>query len=270
MKKFNMEEFLNFIVLLGFSTFMYYLITTGKLSNFISPKMVKYIIFSFVVLTILTFYQGNKIFSPPNSRPISIGHWILMLTLIIGFTAAEKGVSLSITTNKGVNLPNYVKSDKLKVPSSYNSEDKNLKDKEIKEGYMEGNTLVEKDNTIVIDEQNFYKAVTEIGTNLDKYTGKKVTINGFVFKKEDLKEDEFVIARMSMACCAADAQVIGLMAKWDRTLELKKDSWVKVEGIIEEVEYKETGTNTNLTLPVIKVTNIENLTTPDNIYVYPE
>jgi putative membrane protein len=269
MKKFNMEEFLTFIVLLGFSSFMYYLLTTGKINNFISPKMVKYIVFSLAVLTIITFYQGNKIFSPKSNRPISKGHWLLILTLIIGFTAAEKGLNLSIITNKGVNLPNYVKDDKLKAPNSDSSQDKNPKDKETIEQGKE-NALVEKQGTILIEEKNFYEAVNELGRNLDKYKGKNVTISGFVFKKEGLKKDEFVIARMSMDCCAADSQVIGMMAKWNRTLDLKKDSWVKVEGIVEEVEYKEPGTNTNLILPVIRVNSIEKIATPDNIYIYPE
>jgi putative membrane protein len=264
-----MEEFLTFIVLLGFSTFTFYLLATGKVNSFISPKMVKYIIFSLGVFIVLTLYQGNKIFSPKTNRPVSKSHMILVLTLFIGFTAAEGGLNLSIITNKGVNLPNYVKNDKLKVPSSNNSKDEIVKDDfDIEE--HQNNASIEKDGVVVIEDANFYKAVNELGTNLNKYKGKRININGFVLRKKEFKEDEFVIARMSMDCCAADAQVIGIMAKLDRAFEFKKDAWVSVEGIIEEVEYRDTVTNTDLILPIIKVSKIENIKTPENIYVYPE
>ncbi|MEG0773486.1 TIGR03943 family protein [Clostridium sp.] len=269
MRKFNVEEFLTFIVLLGFSTFTFYLLATGKVNSFISPKMVKYIIFSLVVFIVLTLYQGNKIFSPKTNRPVSKSHMILILTLFIGFTAAEGGLNLSIITNKGVNLPNYVKNDKLKVPSSNNSKDEVIKDDASIKEHQYG-ASIEKDGVVVIGDENFYKAVNELGTNLNKYKGKKIAISGFVLRKKEFKEDEFVIARMSMDCCAADAQVIGIMAKLDRAFEFKKDAWVSVEGIIEEIEYRDTVTNTDLILPIIKVSKIENIKTPENIYVYPE
>lgn len=263
MKKFNFEEFLIFIVLLGFSTLFYFLLFTGKINSFISPKMIKYIIFALVVFTILTFYQGNKIFIPKTVKPINKSFTILLLTIFIGFAAAEKGVNLSISNNKSVNLPSYVKSDKI----SSSPLEKNNKPTEDK---LKETLFLTDGNNIVIEDNNFYKAVNDIGMNIEKYRGKKVILSGFVFKREDFKPDQFVVGRMSMACCAADAQVMGLMSKWAETPNLEKDTWVKVEGIIGSTEQKNVESEGTLILPLVEIVNIEKIETPENIYVYPQ
>lgn len=264
MKKFNIEEFFTFIVLLGFSTLFYYLIFTGKIKTFISPKMISYMMFALIMFTILTFYQGNKVFSPKNHKSISSSYILLLLTLIIGFASAEKGINLAISENKTINLPSYAKRDKLKIPSS------NSKDEKVSENRLKENLSLTKGNTIAIDDSNFYKAVNDIGTNLEKYRSKKVIITGFVFKREDFKEDEFVVGRMSMACCAADAQVMGLMAKWAEAKNLEKDIWVNIEGVIQSTQYSASENNETFTLPLIEVTKVEKIQTPENIYVYPD
>lgn len=153
MKKFNIEEFFTFIVLLGFSTLFYYLIFTGKIKTFISPKMISYMMFALIMFTILTFYQGNKVFSPKNHKPISSSYILLLLALIIGFASAEKGINLAISENKTINLPSYAKRDKLKIPSS------NSKDEKVSENRLKENLSLTKGNTIAIDDSNFSKFV---------------------------------------------------------------------------------------------------------------
>jgi len=258
MKKFNLEEFINFIVLLGFATLFWYLLTTGKINNFIHPKMIKYMIFSFVLFTILAIYQGNKIFTPKYKKPISKSYFLLGTTLIIGFLVAEKGM----------NLGTYIKSDKIKLPSAKENEE-SIKKESRNNTEESKNSFINGQDTITINENNFYNAVNEIGGNLNKYTGKKITISGFVFKKEEFKENEFVTARMLMACCAADSQVIGIMGRYDKAMNLEKDSWIQVEGIIEAMEYKDESSSNSVVLPMINVVKVENVTPPSNIYVYP-
>lgn len=268
MKKFNLEEFINFIVLLGFATLFWYLLTTGKINNFIHPKMIKYMIFSFVLFTILAIYQGNKIFIPKYKKPISKSYFLLVTTLIIGFLAAEKGLTLDIATNKGVNLGTYIKSDKIKPPSAKNNEE-SIKGESRNNIEESENNFINDQDTITINENNFYNAVNEMGGNSNKYIGKKIIISGFVFRKEGFKENEFVTARMLMACCAADSQVIGIMGRYDKAMNLEKDSWIQVEGIIETTEYKDESSNNSVVLPIINVVKVENITPPSNIYVYP-
>lgn len=256
MRKFNLEEFIEFIVFLGFATFLCYLLYTGKIYNFISPKMKGYMIFSFIFFTILALYKGNNIFSPQKNKFTGRSYIILIITLVIGFVAAKDGLDIGIASNKGVNLSAFNDIDKIKAPI------KNEKD----------NSSLEEDNksnTIIINEKNFYSSINEIGLNIDNYVGRKIKISGFVVLKEDYKKGEFVVARMLMACCAADAQVIGLMSIIDTEDLPKKDSWVEVEGVMDLSQERGVSTNNTFKIPVIKVERLTKIKKPESIYVYP-
>jgi len=262
MRKFNFEEFIEFIVLLGYAVFFCYLLVTGKIYNFISPKMKGYMIFSFVIFTLLALYKGNNIFVPQKNRFVSRSYFILIITLVIGFIAAKEGLNTGISANKGLNLSTFSNSDKIKTPSKSESiKDKNKNDISIESG--------NDTNIIIINEKNFYNSINELGMNVEKYKGEKVKISGFVFIKEGFEKDEFVVARMLMACCAADAQVIGIMSKLDTGIALEKDSWIEVEGIIEVKENKDSATNISFKIPVIKVEKVNKIKKPESIYVYP-
>jgi len=255
MRKFNLEGFLEFIVFLGFATFLCYLLYTGKIYNFISPRMKGYMIFSFVFFTILALYKGNNIFVPQKNKFTGRSYIILIITLVIGFIAAKDGLDISIAENKGLNLSTYSDNDKFKEPNKNEKYSSSIEDNESK--------------TIIINEKNFYNSINEIGLNVEKYAGKKVKISGFVFLKEDYKKGEFVVARMLMACCAADAQVVGLMSKIDTEELLEKESWIEVEGVIEVLEDMKSSTNSSIKIPVIKVERLTKIKKPENIYVYP-
>lgn len=43
MRKFNIEEFVKFIIFIAFNALLCYLMKTGKINNFINPKMFIYI-----------------------------------------------------------------------------------------------------------------------------------------------------------------------------------------------------------------------------------
>jgi putative membrane protein len=49
--------------------------------------------------------------------------------------------------------------------------------------------------------------------------------------------DEFVPARLGMACCVADLVPYGMLCKYDKADELQVDAWVTVEGVIEKGVY---------------------------------
>jgi putative membrane protein len=258
-KRFNINEFIWFTILLGFTTFFYYLLTTGKISMFISPKMLKYMIFSFLGFGVLSLYQCTKIFTVPSRKPINKSYMVLIITLIIGFVAAQKGLNLNIADTRSVNMAN---SNTIKVPSSIIKMPIEEAEEKEKEAFDEG--------TIEFDDQNYFEILGKIGDDTEKYKGRKVIVSGFVYKDEDFKTDEFVVARLMMSCCAADSQVVGLMSKWPNAETLEKEVWVKIEGTIDSTRYKEKDSDIEMELPIIIVNKVEEIQKPDNIYVYPK
>lgn len=96
-----------------------------------------------------------------------------------------------------------------------------------------------KNKKITVSNDDFGLWISEIFANMEKYKGYQITMTGFVFKDPELfKENEFVPARLMMSCCAADLAPAGLLCKYDKTSELKADSWVTVQGTLHIGKYK--------------------------------
>ncbi|MDD3364865.1 MAG: TIGR03943 family protein, partial [Syntrophomonas sp.] len=69
--------------------------------------------------------------------------------------------------------------------------------------------------------------------------------------------------RFMMTCCTDDMQPIGLLCQYPRANELKKDSWVKVPGTIEETEFE------GQKVPLFQADDVVGAEKPKNDYVYP-
>lgn len=62
MKRFNMRQFIWFVILMSFSIYIIYILASGQIYILINPKLIKYTILSLIILLILTIYQSKKIF----------------------------------------------------------------------------------------------------------------------------------------------------------------------------------------------------------------
>lgn len=64
-------------------------------------------------------------------------------------------------------------------------------------------------------------------------------MTGQVYKNTPVMADnEFVPARLVMACCVADLSPCGLFCTYGNVSELESDSWVTVTGILYGEQYK--------------------------------
>lgn len=251
LKKFNINEALWFIILLGFASYFFYLFMSGNIEIFIHPRMKKYAIFAFLVFCVLAYFQINKLFSySEEGQTIRKGYLIFLIPILLGFIVNPKGLDPSIANKKGL---------KLVGPSGQNIS--------IFKNNESDNNKSSEDDVIEVNEKNYLKIVEDMENNINKYKGKKIVISGFVFKEDSFSEDEFVVARMLVSCCAADSEFIGLMCKWDGSKELQDDKWVKIQGIIDVTNYKDK--ENDRIIPAIRVNSIEKIDKPKNEYVYP-
>ncbi|MFR4561899.1 MAG: hypothetical protein ACLT5P_12260 [Flavonifractor plautii] len=78
-----------------------------------------------------------------------------------------------------------------------------------------------------------------IYTDIEQLEGFQVTMTGQVYKNTPVMADnEFVPARLVMACCVADLSPCGLFCTYGNVSELESDSWVTVTGILYGEQYK--------------------------------
>lgn len=78
-----------------------------------------------------------------------------------------------------------------------------------------------------------------------------------------------MVARLIMVCCAADAQVVGLLSNYEKTAELEKDQWVRVEGKITYIDNADKKYGEDPKVPMINVSKVEKIEQPSNPYIYP-
>ena len=65
------------------------------------------------------------------------------------------------------------------------------------------------------------------------FMGKRVFTEGIVYRDEKVPAGHFILFRFVIACCAADAQPVGIIVHAGDLEKLKNDMWVNVKGRFE-------------------------------------
>lgn len=248
MKRFNINELVWFIILASFAYYIYELFNTGKIEIYMHPRMFRYIFFSFVIFILLAIFQIRKIFTYSKSRKIKLGYIIFIVPLFLALAVNPNSLGTQIVSNKGFSIINYEKNS-LQPSINANS--------------------YSKDNYYDAEGEEFKKILINTYENLDEMLGKEVELSGFVYREPDSNENRFVISRLALSCCAADAQIAGLLCEWDESSKLKDNEWIKVTGMINSTTYHNENTNKEEIMPLIEVTKTESIEAPKNQYIYP-
>lgn len=255
MFKINLKEVKWFIILVGFTYYIYYLISTKKLYLFIHPRMTIYMYFSLIIFSILSLLQIKKIFKVKGGHA-KAASTIFLLPLVLVYIVNPQGLDAEIASQKGYSTNSY---GVASSPSTTAAPTTSKSD--------ESSTSALQGNLIKPNEQNYSDVVNEIMYNANKYKGKNITLGGFVYKDGTLPKDTFVVGRMLIICCAADAELTGLAVKMDNST-LQNDQWVEVTGTIDVMPNFDKDDTDNKIIPVIKVTNVKPMAKPSNPYIY--
>jgi uncharacterized repeat protein (TIGR03943 family) len=108
------------------------------------------------------------------------------------------------------------------------------------------------------------ETMTTLEMFMDKFIGKKVEISGFVYREDKMKANQFVVARLAMQCCSADASPFGLLIESAQAESHALDSWVKITGTLGTTIYNDSD------LMKIAAASIEKINASKTPYVYPD
>ncbi|TBL70827.1 TIGR03943 family putative permease subunit [Paenibacillus thalictri] len=120
-----------------------------------------------------------------------------------------------------------------------------------------------KHDQISITESGFMELLTSVDLYMDRFVGKKMEISGFVYREEGMKPEQFVVSRLAMQCCSADAAPYGVLVESSLAKNFPKDTWVKLSGTIDKTTYND---NEIMKIDAVKIEKIKASKTP---YVYP-
>jgi putative membrane protein len=62
--------------------------------------------------------------------------------------------------------------------------------------------------------------------------GQPIEMVGFVWRRPEMAEDQFVVSRFIVSCCTADSLAIGMTVVAPNAAALETDSWVRVSGAV--------------------------------------
>lgn len=308
MKRFNKAQWIGFLALAGLTLYLFYLLSGGKIISFIHPERISLMWGTLFGLAAMTMYQSTKIFTIPSRKQNINSFLPLLFILFCGVSSAaaketdrlpdgkaqsiagvvssrEKAVAgreteqakfQTAANESGVNQ-NSTSSDSLQAALSEavqtSSLDNSESDADSGRTQLGSDSMQQdkddrqkSDSEIILNNENYTKIIMDIEQHPDQYSGKKVTVEGFVYRDKRFTAKQFVAARLFMVCCAADAQLIGFMCEGEQSSSLKDKQWIKVKGVLEVQNLDMNGQISSI--PVIKMSSVSKLPTPENQYVY--
>ncbi|GCL73080.1 TIGR03943 family putative permease subunit [Paenibacillus naphthalenovorans] len=224
----------------------------------------------------------------------AIIYGLFAFPLLIGFLLPDTTLGSSLAAKKGMNLSSSssVKKDGLALDSASGAESSEADSGETKtedpgpgdSGTVSGTAASEnemfpsdkfteqyanyakklyQEELIQVREEFFIETLTSVDLYLDRFIGKKLEMTGFVYRQEEMKNNQFVVGRFSIQCCSADAAPFGVLAEYDRAAALADDSWVTVTGTIGKTTFND------IEIMVLKVEKVAKAEPSKNPYVYP-
>ena len=242
----------NYCILLFLIAIIAVIIVTGNIGNFINEKM---FIYTYISLGLLVIFFVREIFSDEHgSNRIKILNLICFVFLIFGIIAYNGNLSQEylnfIKNNRDGRTTKMVVNSKPSVVDNKQQEIENAKKEEV-----------------VINDENYISTLNDMYEHIDNYVGRKIKVQGQIFKSENMKDNEIAIGKYYMYCCAVDMSLTGFMINKDDNFKLVENSWYDIEAVISSHKY-EMGPGQIIDEPILKIINYKKIDKPANTLVY--
>lgn len=126
------------------------------------------------------------------------------------------------------------------------------------------NDKISKKDITEIQTENYTNILKAIHDDPDSYIGMKINITGYIYRVIDFNDKQFVIARdMYINESKTQSVVVGFLCEYDKIKNFKDGTWINITGTIEMGKYH------NEQIPLIKVTDLQESSEPENSFVMP-
>jgi putative membrane protein len=275
-------------ILAGFAIYILYLVRSNNILFYIAPRMIIYVKLTCIGFYAIAIYQvflafnsffGKKLDCdcdhPPSRSRLrnTAAYSLFILPLALGFLLPDSAMGSALAAKRGVNLSssqtntlNFSVNKPAADPSQAEADPKLqalFKADKYDEGFAQLGMKLYKKDLIEVKEEGFIEILTSLDLFMNNFIGKKIEISGFVYREDDMKANQFVVARFSISCCTADGSPFGMMVQSTQAQRFAKDTWVKITGTLNKTTYNG---NEIMTLIADKVEKTKASRTQ---YVYP-
>ena len=108
-----------------------------------------------------------------------------------------------------------------------------------------------------ITPENYTNILKAVHNDLDTYIGQKISFSGYVYRVNNLKENEFILAR-DMDVGNHQTVVVGFLSSYERASELENYTWINISAEIIKGYFNDTQ------MPVLKILSVEKINKPSN------
>lgn len=264
MKKLNFDIIAKALILLAFSLFYLKIIFTDEIMLYVHPRIIPFAIFGLLAMFIIALFLLTNSFNYKKKK-FKIKNYIVFLAPLILVFFMETINANSAIKNNTTDINENFNNETTTINNTINSTSElynNLTETSTQETTNKKALDIE-NNVIKINQRNFVFSLNEIIENADKYYGKEIEVTGFVYRDNNIKENEFVIGRFMMVCCAADMQIVGIRCDSNNLEPYENDTWIKVKGKLKKDTFE------GKIDPIIVAEHIEKDLNPNTSYVYP-
>lgn len=123
---------------------------------------------------------------------------------------------------------------------------------------------IEQDEIKEINADEYTNILQAVHDDLESYVGLKIKFSGYVYRVLDFEENQFVLGRdMIINSENNQSVVVGFLCESKEIKRFENDEWIEIVGEITKGKYH------NSEIPIIRVTEINKIDMPENIFVLP-
>ena len=252
----NLKKQFKRLIILSYAIIMFFVVFSGLISKFVHPRMIPYIITCGIIL--LVFFVTDIFNKKEVNNKFVKSDIIYVLPIILILFINNGNLSANVISNKGINVgkSSAEKSDLDKaLEIAKKSDDAELQDKINETKPIEIKKLV-------MDDSNYIQTIIDISDDVDSYIGSEISFDGFVYRDESIANNDFVVGRLAISCCTADAQLFGYLCKYKDQEQVKNDDWVNITAKIEATTYE------GKEIPYLNIVQVRKIDKPKDEYVY--
>jgi putative membrane protein len=290
--KFHFQQAVRAFILLAFSILLFKLHFSGDITKYINPKYNGLSQSASIIFLILFFIQVTRIWTVKNSNEHHCGahdhscshdhgdstfihkkllaYTIIIFPLATGFLLPAKVLDASIVDKKG-GMTILSNQKPIEVEGTHEQGELSIGHTEVIEPeeeitekeYKELKQNLAQNPSITMNDNVYSTYHDEIMRAPAKYIGREIELKGFIYKEDELKADQFVIARFLITHCVADASIIGFLSEFPEATTLQQNTWIEAKGVLD------ISTFNGIEFPVIKIKKLKELREPEEPYLYP-
>ncbi|MBE6907336.1 MAG: TIGR03943 family protein [Ruminococcaceae bacterium] len=272
MKKINGEVLLQMILIAVIDAFLVGLLVTGKVKNYIHPRLILYLWFAVGALAVIALLMIPVMLQPRHKVSL-FPYLIFVFPLLTGFIlppTTDMAQVAGIGTGKAISSPGLSEQAPQNLQDTvsqltFPEQEASQSSSSAPESGESAEKVDVPDGVTLITDDEYLDWYMDVYENPEKYEGKQYKIKGTVFRMDGFADNEFVPARMAMVCCAADLAAAGFLCRADDAKKWNDGDWIWVTATIK-VEFEK---NMGETMPILYPSSIEPAEKPKEEWVYP-